>query len=124
VTPLPPGVVGTFDPTSVTGPGTATLTLAAQARAPATQPTQFTVTAREGPEQATAQGLVSVVVPVSDFSLSLAPATAELESGASQVLAIRTSVTSGVAQSIKLSIEGLPGGTSGRFARASLGAGD
>src|SRR5207245_1763500 len=86
--------------------------------------TQVTVTAREGPEQATAQGLVSVVVPVSDFSLSLAPATVELESGASQVLAIRTSVTSGVAQSIKLSIEGLPGDTSGRFDRASIDAGD
>src|SRR5207245_11194487 len=107
VTPLPPGVVGTFDPTSVTGPGTATLTLAAQARAPATQPTQFTVTASEGPEQATAQGLVSVVVPVSDFSLSLAPATVELESGASQVLPIRTSRTSGVGEPIKLPVDRL-----------------
>jgi hypothetical protein len=82
------------------------------------------VTASDGREQATAQGLVSVVAPASDFSLSLAPATVELESGASQVLAIGTSATSGVAQSIKLSIEGLPGDTSGAFDRASIDAGD
>lgn len=124
VTGLPAGVVATLDPRSVAGAGTATLTLAAQAAAAAAQPTQFAVTASAGPEQATSRGSVSVVVPASDFGLSLAPAAIELESGASRVLAIRTSATSGVAQSLQLSMEGLPGDTSARFDRTSIDAGD
>jgi hypothetical protein len=61
--------------------------------------------------------------PANDFSLSLSPAAASVNPGASTTTSVRTAVTSGSAQSVSLSAPGAPSGVSVSFSPSSVTAG-
>jgi hypothetical protein len=58
-----------------------------------------------------------------DFSVSANPTAQTVAAGASATIAIATAVTSGSAQSVALSVSGLPAGVTGSFSPASVTAG-
>jgi hypothetical protein len=65
--------------------------------------------------------IVTKAMP-NDFSVS-APATASLNPGSSTMLTVSSATTLGVAQSVALSVSGLPAGVSASFAPASVTSG-
>ncbi len=58
-----------------------------------------------------------------DFSISVSPATQTLRRGSSVSYTVSTAVTSGSAQSVALSVAGLPRGVTGAFAPSAVPAG-
>ena len=58
-----------------------------------------------------------------DFSLALAPSSRTLAPGEKATFAITTALTTGSAQSIALSVSGLPAGVAATFAPATIAAG-
>lgn len=61
--------------------------------------------------------------PRSDFSLAVTPSSRSVSRGSSTTYSVTTAVTSGSAQSIRLSISGLPAGASAAFSPALITAG-
>ncbi|GHE08194.1 carbohydrate binding domain-containing protein [Streptomyces alanosinicus] len=61
--------------------------------------------------------------PANDFSVSLSPATASVDPGAGATAAVRTSVTSGSAQSVDLAVSGAPSGVTASLSPSSVTAG-
>jgi len=61
--------------------------------------------------------------PTNDFSVSLSPASAAVNPGASATSTVSTAVTSGSAQTVTLSASGAPSGVSVSFSSASVTAG-
>ena len=62
-------------------------------------------------------------VAVNDFSINAAPTTVSVAPGGSTTSTITTAVTSGVAQTVALSISGLPTGVTASFAPSTVSAG-
>jgi hypothetical protein len=62
-------------------------------------------------------------VPKNDFSLAVSPASASLTPGAHVAFMVSSAVTSGAAQTISLSVSGLPSGVSGAFSPTSVSSG-
>lgn len=124
VTGLPVGVRGTFDPVSVTAGQSSTLTLHADAGTTAPS-TAFTVTGTAtGGASHSATAAVAVTLPTTNtFSLGLAPGSATVPAGATTSFTVSTAVVSGAAQSIALTVTGLPAGTSGAVQPATITAG-
>ncbi|HLL54380.1 MAG TPA: hypothetical protein VK447_12575, partial [Myxococcaceae bacterium] len=118
VSGLPAGVTGSFSPATVTAGGTSTLTLSAVA--PAGGSTTFTLTGTAPSATRTAN---AAVVVTNDFSLALTPASRSLRSGASTTFTVQTGVTSGSAESLALTVSGLPAGVTGSFSPATVTAG-
>ncbi|NEC63537.1 M28 family peptidase [Streptomyces sp. SID9727] len=58
-----------------------------------------------------------------DFSLSLDPASGSVKPGSSVTATVRTTLTSGSAQTVNLSASGLPGGVTASFSPASVQSG-
>ncbi len=58
-----------------------------------------------------------------DFSITLSPASRTIAAGASATYTVTTALTSGSQQSVKLTVSGLPAGTTGSFNPASLTVG-
>jgi len=61
--------------------------------------------------------------PVNDFSIALNPSSGTVAAGSSITYSVATAIVSGSAQSIALSISGLPAGLSGSFNPATVTAG-
>ncbi|QHA08688.1 chitinase [Streptomyces broussonetiae] len=61
--------------------------------------------------------------PANDFGVSLSPATASVDPGASTTATVKTSVTSGSAQSVDLAVSGAPSGVTASLSPASVTAG-
>ncbi|WEO93596.1 carbohydrate binding domain-containing protein [Streptomyces sp. FXJ1.172] len=61
--------------------------------------------------------------PANDFSVSLSPATASVDPGGSTTASVKTSVTSGSAQSVDLAVSGAPSGVTASLSPASVTAG-
>ncbi|GLX54356.1 chitinase [Streptomyces hygroscopicus subsp. hygroscopicus] len=61
--------------------------------------------------------------PADDFSVSLSPATASLDPGGSTTATVKTSVASGSAQSVGLTVGGAPSGVTATLSPASVTAG-
>jgi hypothetical protein len=61
--------------------------------------------------------------PANDFSVSVTPASATVAQGSSTSFTVSTAVTSGSAQTVSLSVSGLPSGVTGSFNPASVTAG-
>jgi hypothetical protein len=125
VTGLPTGVTGSFSPPSVTAGGSSTLTLRADADAPARVDDGFTVrgTADSFLAEDTATITVTALPPDNDFSLSVTPSERELSPGTSVTFTVSTSVTSGDPQQVQLSATGLPTGITASFNPSSVTAG-
>jgi hypothetical protein len=58
-----------------------------------------------------------------DFSIGASPASQTVTQGASTSYSVTTAVTAGAAQSVSLSVSGLPAGATGSFSPASVTAG-
>lgn len=65
----------------------------------------------------------STTPPAGDFSVSLSPATASLDPGGTATATVKTSVTSGSAQSVGLAVSGAPSGVTATLSPASVTAG-
>jgi endoglucanase len=117
---LPSGATPTFAPTSVTGSGTSTLTVATDNTvAPATYP--FTVTATGGTLTHTAN--VTLIVnpqPVPDFTLSATPTTATVTSGNSTSYTINVGSLNGFSGNVGLTVSGVPTGATASFNPTSV----
>ena len=61
--------------------------------------------------------------PGDDFSISVSPASQSVNAGSSVSYTVSTAVTSGSAQTVNLSVSGLPAGVTGSFSPASVTAG-
>jgi hypothetical protein len=126
VSGLPAGVAGSFSPATVTAGGTSTLTLTAASAATLGAAT-FTVTGAMGATSHSASASLTVEAapppPAPDFSLALAPPSVALAAGGSTTVTVSTALTSGAAQTISLSVSGLPAGVTGSFSPASVVAG-
>jgi hypothetical protein len=64
------------------------------------------------------------IIAASDFSITVSPTSQTVNAGASTTYTINTAVTSGAAQTINLSVSGLPAGVTGSFNPASVTAGN
>ncbi|MFE0640914.1 chitinase [Streptomyces sp. NPDC058877] len=61
--------------------------------------------------------------PTDDFSVTTTPASATVTAGASTSTTVKTAVTAGTAQTVDLSVSGLPAGVTATFSPASVTAG-
>ncbi|MEU8693764.1 glycosyl hydrolase family 18 protein [Streptomyces sp. NPDC048665] len=61
--------------------------------------------------------------PANDFNVSLSPTTASVDPGGSTTATVKTSVTSGSAQSVNLAVSGAPSGVTASLSPASVTAG-
>ncbi|MGW3208086.1 carbohydrate binding domain-containing protein [Streptomyces sp. NPDC001135] len=61
--------------------------------------------------------------PANDFSVALSPATASVDPGGTATATVRTSVTSGSAQTVGLTVSGAPSGTTASLSPSSVTAG-
>src|SRR6185437_10874699 len=121
VSGLPSGVTASFSPTSVMAGGSSVLTLTVGSGAAAgSYPLVVTGTGTS----ATHTTSVSLTVNAADdFSIGAAPSSVEITAGQSGTSTITTAVTSGNAQSMALSVSGLPSGVTASFNPASVTAG-
>ncbi|MEU5216844.1 glycosyl hydrolase family 18 protein [Streptomyces sp. NPDC020807] len=61
--------------------------------------------------------------PADDFSVTTAPASATIAAGSSTTATVKTAVTTGAAQTVALSVSGLPAGVTASLSPASVTAG-
>jgi hypothetical protein len=122
VTGLPAGASASFAPTSVTTGGSSTLTIDAGTAAPGDYP--LTVTGTSPLASHTTSVDLTITPPPNDFAISADPASVTVASGASGTSTISTQVTSGSAESVDLSVSGLPSGASASFDQTPIDAGD
>jgi hypothetical protein len=124
VTGLPAGVTGTFMPGTVMAGASSNLKLTAMPGATAAM-ASFTVHGSGNGFNHNASAQLTVTVPpVNDFSISVDPSSQMVMAGSQAVYNISTAVTSGNAQSLALSVTGLPDGVTGGFTSNTINAGD
>ena len=122
---LPAGASGTFSPAAVLAGGGSTLTVTTSTSTPAGT---FTLTISGAyanpPKSHSATVTLTVNAPVvDDFSISAAPASQNVVQGQSTTYTVTTQVTSGNAQTVTLSVSGLPAGATGTFSPSAVVAG-
>ena len=66
----------------------------------------------------------AATAPPNDFSIAATPAAATVTAGHPVTVAVSTGVTSGVSQSVALSVTGLPDGASASFTPSTINAGE
>ncbi len=103
-----------FDTNNITAGGQATLTVAAGNAAPGSY--TLTVTATGASASHSVDVTVTVTAPViNDFSVSATPASLSMGQGGTGVSNIGTVVVSGSAETLSLSVSGVPGGATATF---------
>jgi hypothetical protein len=122
---LPAGATGTFSPTAVTAGGSSTLTIVTSTTA-ATGTVTLAIAGAYASPPTTHTASVSFTVtqlPPDEFSMSASPLTQTVTQGASATYTVNTQITSGAAQSVSLSLSGLPAGATGSFNPATVTSG-
>ncbi len=119
---LPGGVTAAFNPSSVTAGNSSTLTLTVGGATAGTYSLTITGTAPSATHSIPLS--LTVTAPVTnDFSISASPASLSVAQGALGTSTINTTLVSGSAESVSLSINGLPGGVTAAFNPSSVTAG-
>ena len=117
---LPTGATGTFNPTSVTGSGTSTLTVTTLATTPNGTYT-LTITGTSG---ALTHGATATLVvnaePVPNFTLSSSPASQSVVQGSGTSFTATATGTNGFSGAVTFSVTGLPTGATGTFNPTSV----
>jgi len=115
--------VGTasFTPADVAGAGTAQLTVATTAAAPAGS-YPLTVTGTSGSLAHSAQVTLVVSSPPADFGLAVSPASRTVFRGGSTSWTVNVSTTNGFAGTVSLSAAGLPSGATASFSPSTVSA--
>ncbi len=123
VSGLPAGASASFSPASITSGQSSTLSVVTSASTPVGT-TSLTVTGTGASATHTTPLSLTVNAPSSnDFSMVAAPSSVTVTAGQSGSSSVSTTVTSGVAQTVALSVSGLPAGASASFSPASITSG-
>src|SRR5262249_24769957 len=107
---LPSGATATFNPASISAPGSgsATLTVSAASQTPSGTST-VTITATGGGKTHTTTLAVTVTsAPVPDFSITASPSSLTISQAASGTSTISTAISGGFNSALSLSASGLP----------------
>jgi serine protease len=119
---LPAGATAGFNPTSLAASGTSTLTLTTATSTPnGTYP--ITITGTGTSTSSTTYTLTVTGGTTSDFSISDSPTSLSLTRGTSGTVTVSTALVSGSAQTITLSISGVPSRASATFNPSSVTTG-
>jgi Domain of unknown function (DUF1929)/PKD domain len=118
VSGLPTGVTGTFSPTSVTAPGSSTLTVTVPAGTAASTNT-LTITGTSGSLTHTATATLDLAGPPS-FSVSASPSSFAVNPGNSATYTVSVSALNGFTGAVGLGASGLPSGASFSFSPTSV----
>lgn len=114
----PSGATPTFNPSSVTPPGTSTLTIAT---APTVNTGTFTLTITGTDGTLTHTATVSLTInPLPDFNISASPKTQTIVQGQSATYAVSLDSFNGYSQSVSLCCKGLPSGATPSFTPPSV----
>ena len=117
-TGLPSGAGGTFSPTTVTGSGSSTLTVATNGTlSPGNYP--FVITGTSGPLSHSVNATLVVNAP-GDFTVSATPTSRTIAAGASTTYSVTVASVNGFNGTVGLSATGLPSGASGSFSPATV----
>jgi hypothetical protein len=117
---LPANATGTFNPTSVSGGASSTLTVVTASNTP-TGSFTLTITGTSGSLTHTTSVTLTVAVP--DFTVSAAPGSQTVNSGGSTPYTVSTSALNGFSGTVALSVTGLPANATGVFVPTSVSAG-
>jgi hypothetical protein len=117
VTGLPPGVTAAFSPTSITGSGSSSMTLVANAAVPGTYP--LTVNGTSGNLTHTA-GVSLTVAAAPDFSFVVAPSNQTVAAGLSAPYTATVTALNGFTGTASITVSGLPSGVTAGFSPASV----
>src|SRR5919204_344313 len=126
VSGLPAGATGTFNPPSILAGNTSTLAVATATATPAGSYTLTITGAYKSPptSHSTMVTLVVTAPPVADdFSIAATPSAQTVAQGVSTTYTVSTAVTAGSAQSVSLSVGGVPSGATGTFDPPAVTAG-
>ncbi len=117
----PTGVTVTFNPTSITGAGTSTMTLTvASSTVPGTYP--ITVTGTSGSTQETTTVSLTVTGTSPNFTISASPTSLTINPGNSGHSTITTTISGGFDSAISLSASGQPSRVTVSFNPSSIPA--
>ncbi|MGW3602754.1 S8 family serine peptidase [Micromonospora sp. NPDC005161] len=118
---LPASVgTGSFSPSVVVRPGSASLRIATSGSAP---PGTYALTVTgTSSSKSHSTGITLVVTPAPDFSLTVSPSAATVQRGQTATYAVSTSAIGGFAGTVALSVTGLPTGSSASFTPNPVGA--
>ena len=117
----PTGVTVTFNPTSITGAGTSTMTMSvASSTAPGTYP--ITVTGTSGSTQETTTVSLTVTGTSPNFTISASPTSLTINPGNSGHSTITTTISGGFNSAISLSASGQPSRVTVSFSPSSIPA--
>ena len=114
---LPAGANGSFSPPSVSGVGNSTLTVTTSTNTPAGAYALTLAGTGGGLTRST-----SVTLNISGFVLSASPSAQNVPTNATTTFSVSLAATNGFADSVALSVSGLPPGASASFAPPSLGS--
>lgn len=115
---LPPNATVSFDPVTVVGAGSSTMTLCAPTSTPVGT-TTVSVTGTQG-QEVESELFSFNVGPQPDFSISASPASATMFLGTGSTFTISTSAVSGFNEVETLSVSGLPPGATAHFTSPSI----
>jgi hypothetical protein len=117
---LPTGATGTFNPTSVTGSGSSTLTVQTSSSTPTGSPT-LTITGTSGSLVHTTTVTLTVnAAATPDFTISTTTNTQTVTQGGSTSYAVNVGALNGFSSLVNLSVSGLPTGATGTFNPTSV----
>src|ERR1700682_2222937 len=115
VSGLPAGAAATFNPTSVAGSGSSTMSVHTATTTP-TRSYPLTITGTSGTlTHTTPVTLVVTAAPTPDFSLSTTPSSVTVTAGSPARYTEKTHRAGGFTGSVSLKISGLPAGAAGTF---------
>jgi polygalacturonase len=119
VSGLPTGASGSFNPTSVAGSGSSTLSVTTATSTPAGTYT-LTITGTSG--SLTHSTTVTLVVngPTPDFTVSASPSSQTVTHGSSTTYTVTVGALNGFTGSVSLSVSGLPNQATGSFNPSSV----
>jgi kumamolisin len=118
----PTGVTVGFSPTSITGSGTSTLTLAVASSTVAGAYT-IKVTGTGGGITQTATVSLTVTAPAAGaFTIAVSPTSGSLSRGQTGYAVVTTTVSGGFNAAVALSATGVPSGVTGTFSPTSIAA--
>jgi uncharacterized membrane protein len=115
VTGLPPNATGGFTPSSVTGAGSSTFTVATATNTPSGT-YLLTLIGTDG----TLVHTTNVTLKVAGFALASSPTSRTVTSGGSANFTATVTVTNGFSGTVALSLSGLPAGVAGSFSPPSI----
>jgi hypothetical protein len=121
VSGVPSGATATFSPTSVTAGGSSTLTISAGTAGAGTY--TLTVKGTGTTSHSTNVTLTVTGTITNDFSISASPGSLSLTQGTNGTSTISTAITSGSAETVALTVSGVPSGATATLSPTSVTAG-